>query len=145
MGLSSRLLRAAAARPHVLVVATPGATAARLAAERELLLRDWPAALTPAQADLLVVLGPHCPGLNPALERLWQDTPRPRALVRAHHAEQVALALDAGRAVLESPAEHGSGRQGTSSLAAAHTHGRVVEQETGREHDGAAHHPKRGR
>jgi len=54
VGLTRALLRAGAARPHVLLAAVPGGTAVRLAAEAELRRRGWPAALSPAGADVLL-------------------------------------------------------------------------------------------
>lgn len=56
MELRSALLRAALARPAVLTAVLPGATRARLVVERELRARRWPRALSPAAADLLVVV-----------------------------------------------------------------------------------------
>ncbi|MEI7031683.1 hypothetical protein [Streptomyces pratensis] len=103
MDVRAALLRAAAARPRVLLVTTPGGTPARLAAERELRLRDWPSASTPAGADLLFVAGPEHPPLRPALERLWQDMPQPRARAHAAEADDVPSRLDVGRARLASP------------------------------------------
>ena len=43
MDLTGVMLRAGAARPHVLTVTMPGGTAVRLAAEQELRRRGWPA------------------------------------------------------------------------------------------------------
>lgn len=97
MGLTAVLTRAAARRPRVLLVTTPGGTPVRLAAERELRSRDWPSASTPAGADLMLVAGPDCARWDPALERLWRDMPRPCARVRAVTADDVASVLDAGR------------------------------------------------
>ncbi|GHI94250.1 hypothetical protein [Streptomyces olivaceus] len=100
MGLTAVLTRAAALRPRVLLVTTPGGTPVRLAAEKELRSRDWPSASTPAGADLMLVAGPDCSRLDPALDRLWQDMPRPRVRVRAVAADEVASVLEAGRARL---------------------------------------------
>lgn len=97
MDLTGMALRAVAARPHVLLVSTPGGAAARVAAERHLRERDWPLTSTPAQADVLVIAGPDCPALEAALERLWQDMPAPRTRVRARDADEVTDALDAAR------------------------------------------------
>ncbi|WP_186777012.1 hypothetical protein [Streptomyces salinarius] len=97
MGLTAVLTRAAARRPRVLLVTTPGGTPVRLAAERELRSRDWPSAATPAGADLMLVAGPDCARWDPALDRLWRDMPRPCARVRAVTADGVASVLDAGR------------------------------------------------
>ncbi|MCH0542462.1 hypothetical protein I3F58_23490 [Streptomyces sp. MUM 203J] len=104
MDVTGLALRATAARPRVLLAAVPCGTAARLAAERLLRLRDWPQVSTPAQADLLLVTGPDCPELLVALERLWRDLPAPRARVHARDADGVETALAAGRALLRSPA-----------------------------------------
>ncbi|MCQ4198668.1 hypothetical protein ACFWGR_33055 [Streptomyces sp. NPDC060311] len=103
MGLTAVLTRAAARRPRVLLVTTPGGTAARLVAERELRSRDWPSASTPAGADLMLVAGPDCARLAPALDRLWRDMPRPCVRVRAVTADEVASVLDAGRTRLGVP------------------------------------------
>ncbi|NNG88188.1 hypothetical protein HLB32_25560, partial [Streptomyces cacaoi] len=94
MDLTARLLRAAAARPRLLVLTTPGGTPVRLAVEREARLRDWPVAATPADAGLLVLAGPGHPGTAPAVERLWRDMPGPRARLHARHPDEVAAALD---------------------------------------------------
>ena len=120
MGLTAALTRAAAARPRVLLVTTPGGTPVRLAAEKELRSRDWPSASTPAGADLMLVAGPDCSRLGPALERLWQDMPRPRVRVRAVTADEVASVLEAGRARLATPE---GDRGGADRTAGAHGHG----------------------
>jgi hypothetical protein len=109
MGMRAVLTRAAAVRPRVLLVTTPGGTRVRLAAEKELRSRDWPSATTPAGADLMLVAGPGCPQLRTALDRLWQDMPRPRVRVRATTADEVASVLEAGRARLGTP-DDGGGR-----------------------------------
>lgn len=100
MGLTSLLVRAAAARPHVLVAVMPGATAVRLAAEDQLRRRGWPAALTPADADILLVAGVPAPGIADAVEATWAAVPAPRARARAVRAGDVAAALDGARAEL---------------------------------------------
>jgi hypothetical protein len=105
MDVTGLALRAAAARPHVLVTALVGGTAARLAAEHVVRLRDWPLVATPAQADLLLVAGPDCARLRAAVDRLWRDLPAPRARVHAPAAGDVEAALDAGRARIGSPAD----------------------------------------
>lgn len=100
VGLTGLLLRAGAARPHVLVAAMPGGTAVRLAAEEQLRRRGWPAALTPADADVLLVAGAPAPGIAAAAEAAWAAIPAPRTRVQATRAGEVAAALDAARAEL---------------------------------------------
>lgn len=113
MGLTAVLTRAAAARPHVLLVTTPGGTPVRLAAEKELRSRDWPSASTPAGADLMLVAGPDCSRLGPALDRLWRDMPRPRVRAWAVTADEVASVLEAARARLGTPeADRGGAGRG---------------------------------
>ncbi|OEV23597.1 hypothetical protein AN220_23440, partial [Streptomyces nanshensis] len=103
MDLTALPLRAAAARPHVLLVTTPGGTATRLAAERQLRLQDLPQARTPAEADVLLVAGPECRGLRPAIDRLWQSLPAPRARARAATPGVLPDALARCRAELAAP------------------------------------------
>ncbi|GII64731.1 hypothetical protein Skr01_48160 [Sphaerisporangium krabiense] len=100
MDLTAVPLRAVAARPHVLPATPPGGTRVRLAAERELRLRDLPLALTPADADILLITGPCGPDLEPALERLWRDMPAPRFRTQVDDAGEVAGALEAARSHL---------------------------------------------
>ncbi|MFJ3169266.1 hypothetical protein ACIPJK_00650 [Streptomyces roseus] len=123
MDVTHLALRAAAARPRVLLATLPGGAAARLEAERVLRLRDWPLAATPAQADVLLIAGPDCPDLHPALNRLWRDLPAPRARVHAPGAGDVEAALETGQARLASPVDQrtqagapaGAGRGGDES------------------------------
>ncbi|MGY1439784.1 hypothetical protein [Streptomyces reniochalinae] len=111
MDLTGALLRATAARPHVLLVTTPGGTAVRLAAERHLRRLDVPTAGTPADADVLLVAGPDCPSLEPAFDRLWQDMPEPRCRDRVRGADAVPDVVDDCRTVLASA----TGRRGTAA------------------------------
>ncbi|MFR9780480.1 hypothetical protein ACL02O_31075 [Micromonospora sp. MS34] len=103
MGLiTDRLARWAVRRPHLLVAAVPGATAAWLAVEAEaarlggVLVRD------PADADLLVVAGAPGAELARAVERVWAQLPVPRARVEVVEPDRVHLALRAGRRRLAS-------------------------------------------
>ncbi|MET8728979.1 hypothetical protein ABZV81_17645 [Streptomyces parvus] len=140
MDLTGTMLRAAAARPRVLVVGMPGGAAVRLAAERLLRLRDWPPAATPAAADLLLVAGPLCPYLHTALERLWQDLPAPRARAHARTADGVPAALDAARARLASSAAQRE-QEPPAGTDSRPPHDRRHGQ--GAEQDGARGHPPR--
>jgi hypothetical protein len=98
--LTGALLRAGAARPHVLAVTMPGAAAVRLAAEEQLRRRGWPAAMTPADADILLIAGNAVASLAEAAEAAWQAMPAPRARAAATHPGHVAAALDTARARL---------------------------------------------
>ncbi|MBM0275207.1 hypothetical protein JM949_06930, partial [Micromonospora sp. STR1s_6] len=83
MGLTGDLLaRWASRRPHLLLAAAPGATAARLAVEAHADRAGWPLAASPADADLLVVAGQPGSELAAAIERVWDQFPGPRARVR---------------------------------------------------------------
>ncbi|MHB1873749.1 MAG: hypothetical protein ACYCPF_02680 [Streptosporangiaceae bacterium] len=103
MGLTAvtaRLLRAAARRPHVLTVAVPGAVAVRLAAEEQLRVRGWPPALSPADADILLVCGEGGARFMSAVEEAWQGMPSPRARVTVGRPAEVARSLDKAQAWL---------------------------------------------
>jgi hypothetical protein len=102
--LTGLLLRAGATRPHVLIAAVPGGTQVRLAAEEQLRRRGWPSALTPANADVLLVAGTPARDIAGALEATWAAIPAPRARVHAASPGEVAAALDAARAELASEA-----------------------------------------
>ncbi|QFY09758.1 hypothetical protein GBF35_26690 [Nonomuraea phyllanthi] len=116
MDLTAVLLKAVAARPRVLVTTLPGATPVRLAAERHLRSRDLPRALTPADADVLLVAGTHDPGLEAALERLWQDMPAPRFRAHAASAGDVAAAIETACLHLADPSEQRAHERGGRSL-----------------------------
>ncbi|MCP2343820.1 hypothetical protein [Actinomadura rupiterrae] len=100
MGLRGVLLRYAARRPRPLVVPVPGFTAVRLAAEAELRHRGWRPALSPAEADLLVVCGSPGHGLARAIDTVWDEMPGPRARADALDPSGVLAALDAPSADL---------------------------------------------
>lgn len=114
MGVTGRLMRAAARRPHVLVAAMPGGTASRLAVEAYLRRRNWPTAWSPADADLLVVCGAVPTALRTAVEELWAEIPRPRARTDVAAAVFASGALDSARARLAAPNEDRSDPQGRS-------------------------------
>ncbi|MFH8616006.1 hypothetical protein ACH4E8_13165 [Streptomyces sp. NPDC017979] len=99
MGLRAALRRAAVARPGVLLVARPGGTAVRLAAEAEVRRRGWPQVSAPAAANLLVVAGDGA-GEDGWVEAVWRQVPAPRARVTLPAPSSVAARLDAGAALL---------------------------------------------
>ncbi len=100
MGVTGLLVRAGAARPHVLVAAMPGGAAVRLAAEEQLRHRGWPAALNPADADVLLVAGTPAADIAAAVQATWAAVPAPRVRALVTSPGEVAAALDAARAEL---------------------------------------------
>jgi hypothetical protein len=100
MDLTSVLLRAAAQRPHVLVVPAPGGAAVRLAVEAALVRRGWPSATGPADADVVVVAGSAGPELGAIIERTWRLVPAPRARALVAEAAQADRELDRAVTVL---------------------------------------------
>lgn len=58
MDLRSRLHHAVFNRPHVFILAWPGAEDVRIEVDRLLRVRGWPLSLCPADTDVLLVLTP---------------------------------------------------------------------------------------
>lgn len=100
MDVTGWLLRLGAGRPHVFVVTAVGGTGPRLAIEAEVARRGWPVALSPADADVLVVAGTPGPQLSPVLDRIWTQVPAPRTLVRIEAASAAGTQLDTAMALL---------------------------------------------
>ena len=100
MGVTGLLLRAGAARPHVLVAAMPGGAAVRLAAGEQLRRRGWPAALSPADADVLLVAGAPAADIAASVQATWAAVPAPRVRAIVTSPGEVAAALDAAQAEL---------------------------------------------
>lgn len=135
MDLTGLLLRAGATRPHVLIAAVPGGTQVRLTAEEQLRRRGWPAALTPADADVLLVAGTPARDIADALEATWAAIPAPRARAHAASPGEVAATLDAARAELASGA-----RQRHSAAAGAGHPGRHHDSPSGNAMPGHGEH-----
>ncbi len=95
MELTTRLLAYAAARPHVLLVEAPGGRRTRMAAQDLLAARGWLPAVSPADADVLLVCGRPAPGLAERVARVWSQMPGPRA--RGTATGDPAPALDVAR------------------------------------------------
>ena len=100
MDVTGLLVRAGAARPHVLVAAMPGGAAVRLAAEEQLRHRGWPAALSPADADVLLVAGAPPADIAASVQATWAAVPAPRVRAIVTSPGEVAAALDAAQAEL---------------------------------------------
>ncbi|MEU9429287.1 hypothetical protein AB0D87_41935 [Streptomyces sp. NPDC048342] len=120
----------------MLLATLPGGTAARVQAERLARLRDWPLAGTPAEADLLLVVGLDSSRLRATADRLWQDMPAPRARVHADEADDVEAALEAGRTQLGSPTVQHRQFEASAETARPDDDDRAHHQES----SGGAHH-----
>ena len=94
MDLTARIRRAAFSRPHPLLVVAPEAIKIRLAVERYVRERGWPAAESAADADVLVVLGSLDDGLETVVRVLETQIPAPWIRVDIQHAHQVHGQLD---------------------------------------------------
>ncbi len=79
---------------HALVVEVPGSWRTRVAAERNVAARGWRLAISPADADVLVVCGEPGPGLAEAIEGIWHQMPGPRVRVHVHAGDEVGARLD---------------------------------------------------
>ncbi|WP_090015441.1 hypothetical protein [Lentzea albidocapillata] len=80
MDLTSWLLRRTPVRP--LIAAMPGGTWARVAVEQFVRQNGWRLALSPAEANVLVVAGPTTAEISPYVDQVWSSIPAPR--VRVH-------------------------------------------------------------
>ncbi|UGY93629.1 hypothetical protein [Streptomyces gobiensis] len=77
-GLPERLAGWAASRPHVLPVVCPGATEVRLEAEAVVAALGGRLVPTPADADVLLVIGEPSAELRAAADEVWAQLPGPR-------------------------------------------------------------------
>lgn len=122
MDLISRLRRSAVARPRVLVVDAPGTTLLRWSIEEGIDRRGWSLASSPAETDLLLVLGTPGEELAEAIEVVWSQVPEPRHRVDVEAAGDVGDTLDAALAGLLDgaalPRPDAGGRPGPSTLLA---------------------------
>lgn len=100
MGLTERLARFAYRCPRPLLVLGRGATASRLAVERELRVRGGRVARSAAEADTLLVCGSMSGPLAEATARIWAQQPAPRARVAVGGPADAASALEEAAARL---------------------------------------------
>ena len=100
MGLSDAIARSASRHAHALVVEVPGSWRTRMAAERTLAARGWRLAVSPADADVLVVCGEPGPGLAEAIEVVWHQMPGPRVRVDVHGGDEAGARLDEAHTAL---------------------------------------------
>ena len=106
MGLSDVIARTAAWNAHALVVEVPGSWRTRVMVERAVLGRGWRLAVSPADADVLVVCGEPGPGLSDALELVWHQMPGPRLRVEVRTYDEIGARLDDAHAGLLDTAHH---------------------------------------
>jgi hypothetical protein len=86
--------------PRAFVFAVPGSTAIRLTVERALRERGWAEALSPADADILVVCGDGEVGMTAMTDRVWDQIPSPRSRIRIAAQEAVPAQLDEAKSAL---------------------------------------------
>ncbi len=98
MELTRLLLRLSV--PRAFVVTVPGSTAIRLTVERALRERGWAEALSPADADILVVCGDGEVEMNSMTDRVWDQIPSPRSRIRIVTPEAVPAQLDEAKSAL---------------------------------------------
>lgn len=100
MGLTERLMRSAARRPHVLVVPVPGHAPTLWAAQDALDVLGWPRAASPAGADVLLSCGPLGTDLASHVDVAWEAMPGPRVRTALPGAGQAPAVLAAAAASL---------------------------------------------
>ncbi|UUV35899.1 hypothetical protein NQK81_21480 [Amycolatopsis roodepoortensis] len=100
MDVRTWLLRRTPIRP--LIVTTLGGTDVRLAAERATRIRGWRPALSPAEANLLVVAGPADPTTAPFLDSMWKQIPAPKARIHLDEPAAVETGLTSGADLVRS-------------------------------------------
>ncbi|TFD21526.1 hypothetical protein [Cryobacterium sp. TMS1-13-1] len=81
-------------RVHVLVLEVPGWGEIRMRVEAELARRGWTPAISPADADVLLVCGEPGQELECVCARLWSQLPGPRVRTAVITASDVASTLD---------------------------------------------------
>ncbi|GAA2571239.1 hypothetical protein [Pseudonocardia hydrocarbonoxydans] len=119
------------ATPRLLVVTARNGRPSRLAVERLARERGWELAVSPADADLLVVCGTPDPGWGDAIERVWAQVPAPRARADVGSADGARDELDrayhrlrdgtgAGLACVSPATEEARAEPGHGTVASAH-------------------------
>jgi hypothetical protein len=106
LGVSDAIARTAARHAHALIVEAPGSWRTRVMAERAVLARGWRLAVSPADADVLVVCGEPGSRLADALELVWHQMPGPRVRVEVRTYDEIGVRLDDARAELLDTAHH---------------------------------------
>ncbi len=100
MGLSDRVAALATRHVHALLVEVPGHRRLRIAVERGVRGRGWQPAVSPADADVLLVCGSPGPRLQAAVDVVWEQMPGPRVRAEVRQDDEVAGVLDGAHADL---------------------------------------------
>ncbi|MGW3349282.1 hypothetical protein ACWDA3_38810 [Nonomuraea rubra] len=116
------LLKLAAQYPRPVVVSAADGTRARLLCEAEIARRRWRSALSPGEADLLVVCGAPNEEFAEAVRTVWDDLPSPRARADlpgdaahdlvVHSLDRAVAQLADGEAQWRDAASHEGGHHG---------------------------------
>lgn len=116
--------RPEARRVHALVIEVPGWEHCRMRVEADIANRGWIPALSPADADLLVVCGVPGRELEAVRDQVWGQLPGPRAQADIIFAEAVSGALDNAAERLTDAAwqVHDARNRDTKVASAAHGH-----------------------
>lgn len=138
MGLRERFAAYAVSSAHVLVVEVPGWWTARAAVERELAARGWRTALSPADADVLILCGEPGDRLATAVDRVWDQFPGPRARVAVRTTDAAAVALADAAALLLDEGHQRADAQARPAAPSNH------EQSRGEHHGSMDHGMDRG-
>ena len=111
MDLTSWLLRRTLRRP--LVLTAPGGTGTRVAVERFLREQGWPEALSPAEANMLVIAGGP---FEPYATQVWRAMPAPRVRVDITEGSDPGEELHAAARLLHDTAEQRRQAQPTDEV-----------------------------
>lgn len=103
MGLRTRIARRAVRSAHVFVVEMPGHWLTRVCVERAVRERGWHLALSPADADLLLICGTPEAEVAPLVERVWEQMPGPRARSMVTASGEARAAVDRAEETLLDP------------------------------------------
>jgi len=106
LGLSDVIALTAARNAHALVVEVPGSWRTRVMAERAVLARGWRLAVSPADADVLVVCGEPGSRIADALDVVWHQMPGPRVRVEVPTYDEIGARLDDAQTGLLDAAHH---------------------------------------
>ncbi|GAA1339346.1 hypothetical protein [Arthrobacter roseus] len=100
MGLNLTMSRLATSRVHVLILEIPGLPIVRMHVEAAITARGWVLAESPADADVLLVVGEATGTFAAIADRVWNQIPGPRHRTSVTAADAISGILDMIPAVL---------------------------------------------